>query len=128
MPHPSQRLLSALGAHPEIAGVSSLCSEAERICGTAAGNAAAGAGGACEACGFDPDLAFGETACPFSTLYWDFLLRHGDQIRGEPRLAGQLGVLAALSPGDRAMIRFRASTIRLNCGRRPSVTDIRPIA
>jgi hypothetical protein len=122
-------LLASLRAHPEIGEASGLYSEAERICGTAVGNASADGGtGACEACGFDPDLPFRETACPFSTLYWDFLLRHEDQIRGDPRLAAQLGVLAALRPGDRAMIRFRASSIRLNNGRRPSVTDIRPIA
>jgi deoxyribodipyrimidine photolyase-related protein len=86
------------------------------------------AGPACASCGFNPDAPYGETTCPFSTLYWDFLLRHGLAMEGNPRIAAQLRALGTLTPGDRAMLRQRAMAIRLNGGRRPAATDVRPTA
>ncbi|MFN2381265.1 MAG: cryptochrome/photolyase family protein [Guyparkeria sp.] len=43
----------------------------------------------CAHCRFDPGETTGETACPFTTLYWDFLLRHRERFAHHPRTALQ---------------------------------------
>ena len=43
----------------------------------------------CQQCPRNPAHASGDTACPFSTLYWDFLDRHQARLRSNPRLAMQ---------------------------------------
>ena len=40
----------------------------------------------CSGCHYKVKQKTGETACPFNYLYWDFLLRHEDRLRGNPRL------------------------------------------
>jgi hypothetical protein len=127
VPHPADSLRAALGEHPDTREAARLFDYASSICGTGAVRVAA-PGPACAHCGFNPDAPFGETSCPFSTLYWDFLLRFGSRLEHHPRFALQLGALARLSPGDRAMLRQRAMAIRLNNGLRPAADDIRPLA
>ena len=66
----------------------------------------------CRGCRFDPALRVGERACPFTTLYWDFLLRHEATLAGNARMALQVKNLARLGEADRAAIRDRAAAIR----------------
>ncbi|MEY4447963.1 MAG: hypothetical protein RLZZ433_978, partial [Pseudomonadota bacterium] len=40
----------------------------------------------CKGCRFNPALATGDTACPFTTLYWDYLNRHVDVLAKNPRM------------------------------------------
>ena len=40
----------------------------------------------CEGCRYRPDKATGETACPFTTLYWDFLSRNEQHLAAMPRM------------------------------------------
>lgn len=40
----------------------------------------------CKGCRYKVKEKTGEDACPFNYLYWDFLLRHEDKLRGNPRL------------------------------------------
>ncbi|MEJ2502227.1 MAG: cryptochrome/photolyase family protein [Gemmatimonadota bacterium] len=47
----------------------------------------------CRHCRYDPGHAAGERACPFTTLYWDFLARHEDRFRGNRRMNFQLANL-----------------------------------
>ncbi|MEM9145813.1 MAG: cryptochrome/photolyase family protein [Pseudomonadota bacterium] len=41
----------------------------------------------CAGCRYDVKRKTGEGACPFNPLYWDFLVRNADKLRGNPRLA-----------------------------------------
>ena len=129
MAHPAQRLLTSLGAQLNVTDISHLFSEAAHICGLAVANAdPEEKADACVSCGFRPGGGVRETTCPFTTLYWDFVVRHEDALRGDPRFAAQMNELGGINAGDRAELRFRAAAIRLNHGKRPAVSDIRPIA
>jgi deoxyribodipyrimidine photolyase-related protein len=46
--------------------------------------------GYCAQCRFNPALAVGERACPFTTLYWVFIDRHQAWLSTHPRLAMQV--------------------------------------
>ncbi len=67
---------------------------------------------ACRSCPFDPRLRTGPTACPFTTLYWDFLARHDQVLAGNPRMALQVRNARALPTDERASIQARADEIR----------------
>ncbi len=75
---------------------------------------------ACAGCRFDPARATGEEACPFTTLYWDFLGRHEARLAANPRMALQVRNLARLSAAERGRISARAAEIRAAGGRPPS--------
>lgn len=47
-------------------------------------------GNHCGGCMYDPAQAEGSGACPFTTLYWDFLERHRDRFRDNRRLVFQV--------------------------------------
>lgn len=66
----------------------------------------------CRSCPFNPAEATGPQACPFTTLYWDFLLRHEDTLKSNQRMSLQLRNLTRLSPSRKKAIRERAGLIR----------------
>ena len=66
----------------------------------------------CAGCRFKPEQSTGDAACPFTTLYWDFLGRHEALLAHNPRMALQVKNLARLSPDTRAAIALRAEAIR----------------
>jgi deoxyribodipyrimidine photolyase-related protein len=66
----------------------------------------------CAGCPFDPGEALGPKACPFTTLYWDFLARHSDRFRDHPRAGMQWRNLDRLAPERVAAIRARAASLR----------------
>jgi len=41
----------------------------------------------CKNCRYDVKKRVGEEACPFNALYWHFLDRHSDKLRGNNRLS-----------------------------------------
>lgn len=51
----------------------------------------------CNSCPYDPALATGPTACPMTTLYWNFLIQHQTVLSKNPRMAMQLKNIARLS-------------------------------
>ncbi len=69
----------------------------------------------CKHCKFRPDQKTGETACPFTTLYWDFLIRHRDRFAAHPRMKLQVRNLERLSEAEQARIREQAEHIKTQC-------------
>ena len=51
----------------------------------------------CKSCVYDPKKRTGEDACPYTTLYWDFLDRHADTFGKNHRMFQQMGGLRRLS-------------------------------
>ena len=69
-------------------------------------------GGPCAGCRYDPALRTGERACPYTTLYWDFLLCHEARLAGNVRMALQVKNAARLGQDERAAVAQRADAIR----------------
>ncbi len=67
---------------------------------------------ACKGCRFDPARRTGDTACPITTLYWDFLMRHEQRLAANPRMALQVKNLARLDAAERGAVAARAAAIR----------------
>jgi len=65
----------------------------------------------CQSCPANPALRTGEKACPFTTLYWDFLLRHRERLDDNRRLALQLKNVDRLSDHEKRAIRARAEEV-----------------
>jgi deoxyribodipyrimidine photolyase-related protein len=63
----------------------------------------------CRGCRYDRRRRTGDEACPFTTLYWDFLARHADRFARNPRLAQQ--VRAAERLADLPAVRERAGEV-----------------
>ena len=51
----------------------------------------------CKPCVYNPKLRVGEDACPFTTLYWDFLDRHKETFAKNHRMSQQIFGLKRLS-------------------------------
>ncbi len=66
----------------------------------------------CAGCRFNPALSTGANACPFTTLYWDFLMRHEALLQRNPRMGMQLKNLSRLDETMRRAIRDQASVHR----------------
>ena len=66
----------------------------------------------CSGCRYDPAQSTGPKACPFTTLYWDFLMRHEPMLRQNPRMAMQMKNLDRLAPEVRAAITAQAGAHR----------------
>lgn len=68
----------------------------------------------CRHCPKDPKQKTGENACPFTTLYWDYLMRHQDSLRSNNRMSLQLRNLDRLDSEVRTEITEAANRIRDN--------------
>jgi deoxyribodipyrimidine photolyase-related protein len=66
----------------------------------------------CKGCRFNPAESIGEAACPFTTLYWDYLDRHADTLAKNPRMLMQLKNLNRLSESQRTAITEQAQAHR----------------
>ncbi len=69
-------------------------------------------GGPCAGCRYDSALREGERACPYTTLYWDFLMRHEALLAKNPRMALQVKNLVRMSEPQRQSVAQRALAIR----------------
>ncbi len=66
----------------------------------------------CQGCRYDPAQRSGDKACPFTTLYWDFLLRHQVALAKNPRMALQVNNVARLTEAQKQAVSERAAAIR----------------
>ncbi|WP_331345708.1 cryptochrome/photolyase family protein [Cellvibrio sp. UBA7661] len=66
----------------------------------------------CDQCCYKPDDAESDRACPFTTLYWEFLAKHRDRFVNHPRLALQVKHLDAQAAEKREAIAKRAAWVR----------------
>jgi len=67
----------------------------------------------CSGCRYDPAVATGPKACPFTTLYWDFLMRHEPRLRANPRMAMQIRNVDRLTDEKRSAIQTQAAELRV---------------
>jgi len=63
----------------------------------------------CKGCEYNPKLRIGESACPFTTLYWDFLDRHKETFAKNHRMSQQFFGLNRLS--DLPELKVRAKEV-----------------
>lgn len=68
-------------------------------------------GNFCSSCRYNPDKATGRDACPFTTLYWDFLDRHRKSFANNPRMAFQMKNLELKDNDELTAIRSKAHDI-----------------
>lgn len=78
----------------------------------ASGNYINRMGDHCAHCRYKPNKAAGEDACPFTTLYWDFLARHTNRFRHNQRMAFSYRNLARKDRHEISAIRRQADTLK----------------
>ena len=66
----------------------------------------------CRHCPKNPKQKTGADACPFTTLYWDYLLRHETSLKQNRRMALQVRNLSRLGADERKAVRDQAESIR----------------
>ena len=66
----------------------------------------------CSGCRFDPAQSTGPKACPFTTLYWDYLLQHEPKLKTNQRMSMQVRNLARLDEKQRTAIQKHAKDLR----------------
>ena len=71
---------------------------------------------ACKGCRYDPKKASGPEACPFTTLYWDFLARHEKLLAKNQRMTMQLKNLSRKEAGELRSIRRQADDLKASLG------------
>jgi len=71
---------------------------------------------ACKGCRYDPKKASGPEACPFTTLYWDFLARHEKLLAKNQRMTMQLKNLGRKDPKELRAIRRQADELKAMLG------------
>lgn len=77
----------------------------------ASGNYIARMSDHCGHCRYDPKKAIGEDACPFTTLYWNFLARHRERLAMSGRMRNQYLNLDRKTSAELRDIRKRAETL-----------------
>ncbi len=66
----------------------------------------------CKRCVFKPDQSTGPNACPFTTLYWDFLIRHETAMSKNPRMLMQIRNLGRMTDQSKQLIQQKALELR----------------
>lgn len=70
----------------------------------------------CRGCRYNPKKRTGDDACPFTTLYWDFLARNEGALKGNHRMARQLAAMRKLADLDDVRARAQVVLSELEAG------------
>lgn len=68
----------------------------------------------CGSCQYKPEIRFGEDACPITNLYWNFLIKHREQLESNPRSRLMTANLSRISTEDQQAIAVYADKILNN--------------
>ena len=68
----------------------------------------------CQGCAYQPGLKSGDSACPITTLYWNFLLKHQNSLEKNPRTRVMTVNLKRLSDQEKEDIKTRAKFVLSN--------------
>ena len=68
----------------------------------------------CAHCPKNPKKRTGEDACPFTTLYWDYLIRHEASLKKNQRMSLQVRNVSRLGEDEKQTIQETANQIRKN--------------
>jgi len=63
----------------------------------------------CSGCKYEPETRVGASACPMTTLYWNFLDKHEATFASNPRTALMVKNLQRMAPELRSQVRERAA-------------------
>ncbi len=63
----------------------------------------------CTGCAYTPETRTGDTACPMTTLYWNFLDKHEASFAGNPRTALMVKNLQRMTDDERLQVRKTAA-------------------
>ncbi|MEM9982238.1 MAG: cryptochrome/photolyase family protein, partial [Bacteroidota bacterium] len=66
----------------------------------------------CKDCAYDYKSKYGEKACAFNSLYWDFLHRHQDQLGNNGRMGMMYNMLKKMDDEEREKILAQAATYK----------------
>ena len=68
----------------------------------------------CKSCSYDYKKKYGENACPFNSLYWNFFYRNAEQIEGNPRIGMMYKTLKKFSREELDKINEQAEKHLMN--------------
>lgn len=63
----------------------------------------------CKNCYYDKSKKYGEKACPFNSLYWNFFLKHEDKLKKNPRISMMYKLLDKMDAVEREKILIQAN-------------------
>ena len=66
----------------------------------------------CAGCVYKPGDRTGETACPVTVMYWDFVARHADMLEGNPRTVMMARNLRRMDPDEVKTLQATAQRMR----------------
>ena len=66
----------------------------------------------CAGCVYKPGDRTGETACPVTVMYWDFVARHADMLEGNPRTVMMARNLQRMDPDEVKTLQATAQRMR----------------
>ncbi len=71
----------------------------------------------CKECYYDKSKRYGERACPFNSLYWQFYVRHRNLLDDNPRVGMMYRTLDKMEKAEVKKIREQAKKYRDNLGK-----------